>query len=44
LGMSQLVVADSNVFDTWIDERPIAGIGDPVVFDLGSIGLNTIAL
>jgi hypothetical protein len=44
LGMGELVVADSNVFDTRIDERPIAGIGDRVVFDLGSIGLNTVSL
>jgi hypothetical protein len=44
LGMSQLVVAELNVFHARIDERPIAGIGDRVVFDLGSIGLDTVTL
>jgi hypothetical protein len=44
LGTSQLVVTEANIFDTRIEERPVAGIGDRVIFDFGSIGLDTVAL
>jgi hypothetical protein len=38
------LVTQSNVFDSWIEESPIAGVADFVLFELCAVCLDTVVL
>lgn len=44
LGAEDFVVPEAHVFDSWVEERSVAGVADFVVFDLCAIGLDAVKL